>query len=604
MTQDKTIHYEEEKSIELPVHTLWELLSDTNHLNHYIGLFPVTFSPFRKENGTFYRKAYAKAFGLIPVEWREQTFSWVRDQWYEVERVYETGPVERVVWQVHTEEIDAKRSMLKLKGFFTYRNILGQVMLSRVILPQLRKTFDYATTFESNREQSIPRPQATKKIEADQELLVNRTEELKKEEVQSDMVEQLQSDILHLDNEEVSAIRPYRWAETYGWNRRETVQLYLLATKAGILEQHWSMLCPNCRVPKATVSSMKDIPNQVHCDLCGLDYDVDFDRLIEMQFRPHASIRKVEEEIYCLNGPMNAPHIIAQFRISPGTSDVMLPSPESPVRFRVLGHNFTAGYMREVTKENASMTVTGDSFDAEFYNAADSLTIHNHNEEEIVLVLEETAWDDDALTARELTSLQLFRDLFATEVLSPDQEIHVSNMTILFTDLKASTTMYEKVGDAPAYADIRKHFDFIRKYVQKADGAIVKTIGDSVMAAFTRETDAFQAAMNIQAHINVLRQDVEEPLRIKIGLHSGPVIAVNANDLLDYFGRTVNLASRIEQESDGDDVVLSSELFDSISIDMEPWQDKWEVDRNTATLHGFENNVEIVHVKRKAETSV
>ncbi|SDJ58027.1 adenylate/guanylate cyclase domain-containing protein [Salimicrobium halophilum] len=601
MKQDNTIHYEEEQTIQLPVHILWEQLSDSNHLNHYIGLFPVRFSPFRKEEGgEFYRSAEAKAFCIIPVEWKEQVFSWVRDEWYEVERVYEKGPVERVVWQVHTRAETAETSFLKLKGTFTYRNALGRMMLSHVILPKLRETFGYAASFEENQSMSLPRPQTNARIEADDSLLETRIEKLKEEEVPTVMANRLQADILHLDNEEVNAIRPYRWAKIYGFDRRETVRLFLLATKMGILEQHWSMLCPNCRVPKATASTLKDVSGQVHCDLCGVDYDVDFDRLIEMQFRPHESIRKVRQDIYCLNGPVNAPHIIAQFRLAPGSSDVMIPVPQTDVRFRVLGHNFTAGIDTEnTTTVDTTLTITREGFDAAFYTPGTSLTVHNRNEEETVLVMEETQWNEDALTAKELTSLQLFRDLFATEVLSPDQEIHISNMTILFTDLRGSTSMYEKVGDAPAYADVRKHFDFIRDIVRKHEGSIVKTIGDSVMAAFSKETNAFHAAMQIQKDIEDLREKVQEPLEIKVGMHSGPVIAVNANDLLDYFGHTVNVASRIEQKSRGNDIVLTSDLFESMKEDL----DGWESESSEEHLRGIEEDVELVYVKRDTSSS-
>ena len=70
----------------------------------------------------------------------------------------------------------------------------------------------------------------------------------------------------------------------------------------------------------------------------------------------------------------------------------------------------------------------------------------------------------------------------------------------------------------------------------------MKTVGDSVMAAFADEKDGLMAAVEIQRRIGEIREWVDHPVEIKVGLHSGPVLAVNANDLLDYFGRTVNLA--------------------------------------------------------------
>jgi len=51
------------------------------------------------------------------------------------------------------------------------------------------------------------------------------------------------------------------------------------------------------------------------------------------------------------------------------------------------------------------------------------------------------------------------------------------------------------------------------------------------------------------------------PLSLKAGLHTGPCIAVTLNDRLDYFGSTVNMAARLEAQSTGDDVVISSAVY-------------------------------------------
>lgn len=84
-----------------------------------------------------------------------------------------------------------------------------------------------------------------------------------------------------------------------------------------------------------------------------------------------------------------------------------------------------------------------------------NLTITNTCQHEIVCMVEELEWSAEALTARELTTLQVFWDLFATEALSPSQELFVGQITVLFTDLKESTAMYEKVGDALGFGGNR-----------------------------------------------------------------------------------------------------------------------------------------------------
>ncbi|MBL1765111.1 adenylate/guanylate cyclase domain-containing protein, partial [Klebsiella pneumoniae] len=82
-------------------------------------------------------------------------------------------------------------------------------------------------------------------------------------------------------------------------------------------------------------------------------------------------------------------------------------------------------------------------------------------------------------------------------------------------------------------------------------------------AVFYEPQQAIKAALNIQLHVDefnaTLRTD--EKIVIKIGIHHGPAIAVNSNDKLDYFGRTVNIAARIQGTSIGGDIVVSEECL-------------------------------------------
>jgi class 3 adenylate cyclase len=113
---------------------------------------------------------------------------------------------------------------------------------------------------------------------------------------------------------------------------------------------------------------------------------------------------------------------------------------------------------------------------------------------------------------------------------------------------------------------VREHYAVLTRAVRAHDGAVVKTIGDAVMAAFARPVDAVSAALAIRADIAAFNRRLggdggaDAAIRIKIGLHCGPCIAVTLNDRLDYFGRTVNLAARLQNESRGDDIVLSEAM--------------------------------------------
>ncbi|MBI3565376.1 MAG: adenylate/guanylate cyclase domain-containing protein, partial [Elusimicrobia bacterium] len=132
----------------------------------------------------------------------------------------------------------------------------------------------------------------------------------------------------------------------------------------------------------------------------------------------------------------------------------------------------------------------------------------------------------------------------------------------LFTDLKGSTAMYERVGDASAYGVVRDHFEYLTAIVAERRGAVVKTIGDAVMAVFSSGADAVEAALDMQERIAELDERLKprEPVVLKIGVHEGAAIAINAGGVLDYFGTTANLAARVQNESAGGDVVITDGL--------------------------------------------
>jgi adenylate cyclase len=170
--------------------------------------------------------------------------------------------------------------------------------------------------------------------------------------------------------------------------------------------------------------------------------------------------------------------------------------------------------------------------------------------------LESLAWRDDAATAAEVTALGEFRRHFGSEVLMPGTEVAVRQTAFLFTDLKGSTALYAEQGDAPGYATVREHFAVLEALIEREGGGIVKTIGDAVMAVFPTLAQALGAALSIQ-------REGPAGLVIKCGVHAGPSLAIEANGGLDYFGQTVNIAARIQAQSEGGDVVLMAGLLET-----------------------------------------
>src|SRR5262249_49062743 len=147
------------------------------------------------------------------------------------------------------------------------------------------------------------------------------------------------------------------------------------------------------------------------------------------------------------------------------------------------------------------LRITARGVEALPSSEAGTITFRNDAGFELAALIEDRAWTREALTAPEVISLQAFRDLFAAATLRPGDEAGVSQVSLLFTDLQGSTALYERVGDAQAYNIVREHFALLAGIVRDHEGAVVKTIGDAVMASFDDPANAVKAALAMQESI-------------------------------------------------------------------------------------------------------
>jgi class 3 adenylate cyclase len=168
------------------------------------------------------------------------------------------------------------------------------------------------------------------------------------------------------------------------------------------------------------------------------------------------------------------------------------------------------------------------------------------------------------LTAKRLLTNQTFRDLYRTDTLTVDQRLKILSLTFLFTDLKGSTELYERVGDLVAFDLVKEHFRVLNEIVAAERGAVVKTIGDAVMATFATPELAVAAALRMREAMSELgAQRQEQNLLLKMGIHEGPCLAVTLNEQQDYFGQTVNIASRVQALADSRAIVASGQIIEN-----------------------------------------
>ena len=171
------------------------------------------------------------------------------------------------------------------------------------------------------------------------------------------------------------------------------------------------------------------------------------------------------------------------------------------------------------------------------------------------------------LTARRLFACQTFHDLFRAEVFQESQGFGVKDVTILFTDLKSSTQLYQQIGDLNAFALVREHYGVLNKAIVNQHGAVVKTIGDAIMATFNQPVEAVGAGLEMLKELRKLNQtSAHGALILKIGIHRGAAISVTLNERIDYFGQTVNIASRVQNSAGGDEIYLTEEIYTASGV--------------------------------------
>jgi len=144
---------------------------------------------------------------------------------------------------------------------------------------------------------------------------------------------------------------------------------------------------------------------------------------------------------------------------------------------------------------------------------------------------------------------------------------------------------------------VMNHFDVLKQAITGEDGALVKTIGDAVMAVFRSPAAALRAMLDVQKRL-ANPPDGMRPLKLKAGMHTGPCIAVTLNDRLDYFGSTVNLAARLEAQSTGNDVVISTAVYADPEVRelLHDTDRGYSVTRFEMPLKGFDEQFELWRV--------
>ena len=563
---EQIIHFRSEHDLPFPRELVWPVLSNTDWFNRALGLPAVQYEFQARAEGGSSTIARARIAGL-EIVWQELPFEWLEPEFYRVRRILQRGPFREAIVALELQPQTSGTRVI-ISSEVLPRNALGKLVAEKILFPKTRhdvhRIMRHVEEFlRGQKHVALPRLTTHPVNEV---ALRSGLDKLRHIDLAGDRIDLLERLIRESADVELTHIRPFTIAKKWDSDRWDVLALFLHATECGLLDFRWEILCPNCRSSRnQLVHSLSGISRTSHCDVCQIEFDAEFDKSVELKFAVNQAIRPRQEQTYCLAGPGGKPHVISQVWLQPGEERPWkLPTLTRPLRLRspqVKGsRTLDPEEFRELRP--ALIRTNASGFEIEYgpqSTSDNSVRVHNPNPFPVVLSLDQVGWSEDILTAARVTNWQEFRDLFAHEVISPAEDITVGSQVVLFTDLRGSTAMYRSIGDAPAYALVRDHFAILTDVVRSHHGTVVKTIGDAVMACFSRVDEALEAVRDMNRKLAEGIRTV--PLTLKASLHAGPCLAVNANDRLDFFGTTINLAARMISCCKGGDLVVSDELY-------------------------------------------
>src|SRR5215203_2536070 len=546
---------------------IWPFAADTNRFNRDTGQPEIELL----DNLMGTKHARMK-LPVIKVEWEEEPFEWTYPYSFGIVRKYSKGPLDEMRVQANFDPLPEGGTHITYQTWIVTSNLLAQIGMPFAIGVIAKSRFEKAfrrydrianrgsIVFDTGRPRGLS-SNGRARFKSQSETVISQGTD-------PALIAQLEEFFNQADDLSLQRIRPYALADRWKVNRRAVLEMFLRSTRAGILDMYWDLLCPSCRGTTEGHTNLAEVHGKSHCDTCQIDFSVNFDHNIEVVFRPNSAIMKVEfNAAFCVGSPQMQPHVFMTQTIS-ALRPLPIPIQLEQGRYTLRASNAPGSLSLfadadGVDKVDIRATQYGFPVEGQHVSLLPTLNLINATEADSTFTLERTTWSDQAATAADVTALQVFRDLFATEVVRPGEEISIGSITLLFTDLRDSTRLYRKIGDASAFGRVREHFEILEKAIAEEGGAIVKTMGDAVMATFRHPIDALRSVWNAQTEI---AKRGEPMLWLKVGLHKGPCIVVNLNDRLDYFGSTVNITARLPNFSQGGELIFSEDFYSDPEI--------------------------------------
>ncbi len=581
------------RSVDLaaPPERVWPLISDTDRFNRLLGMSAVTYRATEAGNKTGARFVGDTRAGGFKLSYDELPFEWTHERAFSVHRRMHGGPVESLTWRCtleRTHAADASGAKGALEGGTRVTLRLEIVPRAQVLRPvawlnarRVATRFgELGRVIDAHVVEGAPSPYLVPVTPADRERVEAAVGQLRATGVAAALAERIGAFVREGADADVVRVRPFALADDWGEERRAVLRAFLHAVPIGLLELRWGLVCPSCLTASEQALTLEEIKPEGHCQLCDITFELDLDRAVEATFQPHPAVRRVPEAMFCMGGPARTPHVLVQASVAAGGSR-SLEVPSAPGRYRL--------FVRGGSTAALEVDAAGAPRVEAVLEPTGIRPAHLHAAPGAELELAST-WDDArhvkierlgfasaAATAHIVSTLEEFRSLFAKDLLKRGTPLKIARAAVLFSDLTGSTALYTKVGDAAAFRLVDDHFDVIRGVVSAHEGVLVKTMGDAVMAAFVDARQCARAATEALARFGAFRtaQTHGELVGLKLGLYAGACYVVTANGALDYFGQTVNVASRIQHLAAAGEVVIPLDTYMELSA----------ADRSKLTVH-------------------
>ncbi len=576
---------------------LWPLLSNLNLLFKSLGFAPVKPTSPNRDQISKVKQLTTKGF-LNYVVWEELPYHWEYPVRLGTSRSYKIGIFRDLKFRMDLTNFE-QGSIIQLKILGNARNSFSKHLvgfyMTNILRHKLRKTIEHfdkslqhgVEPYSGNKPKNLPAG-SKNRISEIQDELIKRTRRPR-------AVKKLIEFITKAENWQLYAIHPYELAEVWGENKYAVLNVFLNAAKLELLDFGWDIKCPRCKNLQQHIHKLSDLHSPVYCKECKRELDVDFNDNVHLVFRPHPLIRKPIEKVFAVADPQSKRDVLVQQFLNIGDVKylkVYLEEGSYLIR-RSDSDQIVTMHVENGGVDTINVILTDEISDDEEITVTEdpNITVTNKTHEPVVLSIERSGWQSRMIHASEIVSQHDFKSLYNEEIFKEGQNFKAGNLTILFTDLMDSTSIYKEHGEELAIGHVMSHFKIIQQIVAEERGSIIKTIGDSVMAVFRNPMNAVKAVQRIQ---DILSNSTSlgESFKLKAGIHIGDCTAVNLNNRVDYFGTTVNIASRLVDYASEREIVVSEDVYSHPEVRrfLNSNNDKLFVKETNASLKGFKDD--------------